>query len=294
MNHDPRTTLRRHGLRARRAFSQNFLRAPHVADRIVASLGRPDGGIVLELGPGTGALTRPLLGAGLHVIALELDPAMRALLRAEFPESLASGTLRVLEGDASELDLEVVAAEARCEQIPVVGNLPYAVTGAILRRLVEGAERIPLATIMVQQEVAERLLASPGRRAYGLPSLFVQSCFEVERLLRVPPGAFHPPPKVWSAVVRLRRLATPRARLTPAFEAVARAAFGRRRKTLRNALAPLLARSERPRIAEAIAAAKIQPDARGETLSVEDFDRLASSFAPLLAHKPRAPGSTPR
>ncbi len=286
MSRDPRETLRRHGLRARRSLSQNFLRAPHVARRIAAALELPTGSTVLELGPGTGALTRPLLDMGFRVLALELDPAMRALLHEEFSEAIDSGALCILEGDAAALDVTAFADARGLEETPVAGNLPYAVTGAILRRLVEGAERVPVAVLMVQQEVADRLLADPGSRTYGLASLFVQARFHVERLLRVPPGAFHPPPKVWSAVVRLRRHPTPRARITPAFEAVVRAAFAQRRKTLRNALAPLVEGSRRPSLEACLRKADIDPRARGETLSVEQFERLAVLLKPWLRAAP--------
>ncbi len=273
MGHDPRQSLRSRGLRARKGLSQNFLRAPHVAERMAEALRRAGHPTVLEIGPGTGALTRPLLARGLRVLALERDPRMVALLGEELAAAVAEGRLALREGDARRIDLPALADEHGLAELPVGGNLPYAITGTLLRRLVEGADVVPLAVVMVQQEVADRLLAPAGSRAYGAPTVFVSARYRVERLLRVPATAFHPPPRVWSAVLALRRLEQPRAPVDAAFEQVVRAAFGQRRKTLRNALRPL--GLPREALEETLRTLGVGDDARGETLAVEQFDALA-------------------
>ena len=283
MGHDPRRSLRSRGLRARRGLSQNFLRAPHVAERMAEALRRTGDPTVLEIGPGTGALTRPLLARGLRVLALERDPRMVALLGEELATAIDAGRLELIEGDARRVDLPGLAAKHGLAQLPVGGNLPYAITGTLLRRLVDGADVVPLAVVMVQQEVAERLLSPPGSRAYGAPTVFVSARYRVERLLRVPPTAFHPPPKVWSAVLALRRRERPRATVDEAFERVVRAAFGQRRKTLRNALRPL--GLPREALEDRLRSLGIEEAARGETLDVEQFDALAD----LLRGEPPGP-----
>jgi 16S rRNA (adenine1518-N6/adenine1519-N6)-dimethyltransferase len=258
---DPRRALARHGLAPKRAFSQNFLVSRHAVERIVDALDVREGTAVVELGPGLGTLTRALLGAGATVRAIEADPAMRAVLEADL---VAEGwPLTVLDGDAATF---VPEAGER-----VVGNLPYAVTGAILRNLVGARDRIERAVVMVQKEVGQRLMAAPGGKTYGALTVFTQAAFAIERVVAVPAGAFHPKPKVDSAVLRLTPHATPRAVETPMFRRVVRAAFQARRKTLRNALGSL--GLDKAKVTEALGE---WAKARGETLGVEDFAALAA------------------
>ncbi len=265
---DPRRVLARHGLAPKRSFSQNFLISEAAVVRIAEAVGPAPGEPVIELGPGLGTLTGALLRAGADVLAIEQDRAMIAVLAAE----LRTPRLRVVEGDAVTVDYAALAAGLGVARVAVVGNLPYAVTGGILRGLTEARTHVSRAVVMVQREVRDRLLAAPGTGEYGALTVFVQGAFAVTPVVSVPPGAFHPAPKVASAVVKLVPLAVPRAAETPALRAVVRAVFDARRKTLRNALGRAFG-SERA--ADALAALDLDPQRRGETLAVEQFAALA-------------------
>jgi 16S rRNA (adenine1518-N6/adenine1519-N6)-dimethyltransferase len=162
--------------------------------------------------------------------------------------------------------------------VTVVGNLPYAITGGILRNLVEQRSHIAQAVVMVQREVRDRLIAVPATREYGALTVFTTAAFRVETVLKLPPSALHPQPKVHSAVIRLVPHPTPRAEETTSFRTVVKAAFEQRRKTLRNALGARLGQEHAD---QALAAASIDPVRRGETLSVEDFARIAASLDAL-------------
>ncbi|HJL25498.1 MAG TPA: 16S rRNA (adenine(1518)-N(6)/adenine(1519)-N(6))-dimethyltransferase RsmA [Polyangiaceae bacterium LLY-WYZ-15_(1-7)] len=268
---DPRRVLARHGLRPSRRFSQNFLVSEGVVERIAEALGPAEGERVVELGPGAGTLTAALLRRGARVLALEMDRRMLGLLEAELGEEPG---LELREGDAAALDLAELGLAG---PVAVCGNLPYAVTGAIFRRLVAQRERVDRAVLMIQREVRDRLLAEPGTKAYGALTVFTTAAFAVEPVMLVKPGAFHPPPKVTSAVLRLRP--APWAEETPAFRAVVSAAFEKRRKTLRNALGALAPREVLDPAFEAVG---IDPRRRGETLSVEEFAALAATLEPAL------------
>jgi 16S rRNA (adenine1518-N6/adenine1519-N6)-dimethyltransferase len=174
-------------------------------------------------------------------------------------------------GDAADVDYAALKREPS-EKLCVVGNLPYAITGAILRNLVDSRPHISRAIVMVQREVRDRLIALPGTKEYGALTVFTTAAFKVQTVLKLPPSAFHPPPKVHSAVVRLDAQDKPRAEETLAFRTVVKAAFEQRRKTLRNALRAAI--DERAEVA--LAKADIDPMRRGETLSVEEFARLAA------------------
>lgn len=269
---DPRRVLGRYGMQPKASFSQNFLVARDVVDDIVEALSLAPGKPVVELGAGLGTLTAGILRAGARVFAVEQDRDMIRVLGAELGE--VDG-FELVPGDAASIDLEALAARAG-GKITVAGNLPYAITGAILRHLVEHRRLLDRAVIMVQREVRDRLVSPPGTKSYGALTVFVRAAFEIEPVRIVKPGAFHPPPKVDSAVVRLVARERPLAEETDAFRAVVRGAFEQRRKTLRNAL--LGAYRDPARVDAALAAAGIDGKVRGETLSVEDFDRLARAF----------------
>ena len=267
---DPRRVMRRHGLVPKRSFSQNFLVSRHAVDKIVEALApRPDE-LTVELGPGLGTLTAALLRAGARVLAVERDRDMLAVLAEDLG---GVPGLELREGDAAALDLSALAREHG--PIALVGNLPYAITGAILRNLVEHRGATSRAVIMVQREVRDRLLAPPGGKTYGALTVFASAAFAIEPVIKVPAGAFHPPPKVDSAVVRLVPHVPPRAEETAAFREVVRAAFGTRRKTLRNALRTL---GDGERADGALAAAGIDPVRRAETLTVEELGSLARAW----------------
>jgi len=228
---DPRTALRRHGLSPKAAFSQNFLVSSSAVRTIVAAAAPAPGEFVVELGAGLGTLTAALLEAGAHVTAIERDPDMIQVLTAD----LVPRGLVLRPGDAAAVDYAALLGD-RSGRACVVGNLPYAITGAILRNLVDSRALLSRAIVMVQREVRDRLIAAPGTAQYGALTVFTTAAFGVQTVLKLPPSAFHPQPRVHSAVVRLDVLPTPRAEETAAFRVVVKAAFEQRRKTLRNAL----------------------------------------------------------
>jgi 16S rRNA (adenine1518-N6/adenine1519-N6)-dimethyltransferase len=271
--------LRQAGLRPKKSFGQNFLVAESVA-RAIAEACVPEAergrARVLEIGAGTGALTRLLAERARSVVAVERDRDLVPVLEKE----LADTGVKVLEADAQSLDLEAVFGGADPGSPRVLcGNLPYAITGPLLRLAVEAAPRLERVVFLVQAEVAERLVASPGTKAWGALSVFVRAAYDARRVLRASPGAFHPPPEVTSALVSLVPLRPPRAAETDTFRALVRGAFSARRKTLRNAwssLAPSAAA-----LARAAEKAGVSLDARGETLDVDAFARMARELEVL-------------
>jgi len=262
--------LRRHGLRPKRHFGQNFLLDRRLAARI-AEHAAPEGALVVEIGAGLGALTKPLLERARTVVALERDRELVPILRQEFEADVASGRLIVVEADAKRFDYsETFAAVAPPRAL--AGNLPYNLTGPLLERIGGLANVIERATVLVQLEVADRLAASPGTAAYGALTVFVQAAFRVRRAFVVRSGAFHPAPEVDSALVVLEPHAEPLAEETPAFRALVKGAFGQRRKTLRNAWSTL---DSDGAVQAAAGRAGIDLSLRGETLAVTDFARMA-------------------
>ncbi|MFT3922378.1 MAG: 16S rRNA (adenine(1518)-N(6)/adenine(1519)-N(6))-dimethyltransferase RsmA [Myxococcales bacterium] len=266
---DPRRVLARHGLAPKRGFSQNFLTARSVVERIVDALALRPGEPVVELGPGLGTLTAALLRAGAQVTAVDMDHDMLRVLGQELGHVAG---FRVLEGDATQVNLAELAGGG---SIAVAGNLPYAVTGGIFRRLVSQYRHVDRAVLMVQREVRDRLLAEAGTKAYGALTVFTRGVFEARSVCIVPGGAFHPPPKVESAVVAL----APRKRVIDVerrgFERSVRASFEARRKTLRNALQ----RAYPTELVDAaLERASIDGKRRGETLSPEEFEQLGAAF----------------
>jgi len=268
---DPRRVLARHGLAPRRRFSQNFLVAERVVSRIAAATDATEGDVVIELGAGLGTLTRVLLETGATVVAVDQDPAMLAVLAAELG---GEDRVKILAGDATTIDLAALRARTRSPLI-VAGNLPYAVTGEILRNLMAHAHVLERAIVMVQREVAARLVAKPATRAYGALTVFASRTFTIDKMFDVSPASFHPRPEVHSSVVAL----VPRANVpleSNSFRAVVRASFDARRKTLRNAL---IQASTAAQTDDVLSAANLKGERRGETLSVEEFERLAHAWA---------------
>ncbi len=266
---DPRRVLGRHGLAPKRSFSQNFLVSKSAVERIVGALALAPSERVVELGPGLGTLTGALLRAGARVIAVDADRDMLAVLAAELGHSPA---LDARHGDATDVDFAQLAEGAR---IAVAGNLPYAVTGGIFRRIVDQHTHVDRAVLMVQREVRDRLIAEPGTKAYGALSVFVGGVFTIKSVCIVPAGAFYPAPRVDSAVVLLKARSDPFDVSRPSFVACVRASFEARRKTLRNALLRI---HEPARVDAGLEAAGIDGKRRGETLSVAEFDKLARAL----------------
>lgn len=253
--------------RPNKRLGQHFLHDPAIIARILAALApRPDEHFV-EIGPGRGALTRPLAASGARLTAIELDRALAATLAAD--PALAG--VNVLRADALAVDYRALAADA---PVRIVGNLPYNISSPLLFRFLEAAERVRDMTLMLQREVVERMTAPPATRAYGRLTVMLAAHCTVRRLFTVGAGAFTPPPRVESALVRLVPHAAPP--FDPGdwalFERLVRLGFGARRKTLRNALRGVAS-------AEAIAAAGLDPGARPDTLAAADYARLARRLA---------------
>ncbi|OLC37856.1 MAG: ribosomal RNA small subunit methyltransferase A [Candidatus Rokubacteria bacterium 13_1_40CM_4_69_5] len=225
----------------RRALGQHFLRDTGVARAIVDLVAPTTSDLVVEIGPGEGALTAELARRAGRVIALEVDRALVAGLALRFPG------VEVLEADARAWDYRALAAPAG-GRVLVVGNLPYSVGKPILAALIRARTAIHEMALMLQREVAERVAAPPGGKTYGSLSILTQLYCDARVASRVPPGAFRPPPQVESAVLHLRVLAAPRVPLVDErrFHSIVRAAFGQRRKTLANALAAGLGIGRKP------------------------------------------------
>jgi 16S rRNA (adenine1518-N6/adenine1519-N6)-dimethyltransferase len=272
-----RSTLRAAGLRARHGLSQNFLADPEVLEAILAEADPRPGRRILEIGPGLGLLTAGLLEAGAQVIAIELDHGLAAFLRERFAEPLETGDLRLIEGDALDQDL------VRMVEPPydVVANLPYHITSPTLHALLGRAPRPHRAVLMVQREVAERVAAPPGRMSYL--SVFVQYHAWVRIAFLVPSGSFEPEPAVESAVIVVEPYDADD-RLVPSAEdefwRLVQAAFRERRKMIHNVLARQLP-IDSARVTAALAAARIDPDRRPQTLAVGEWLALHEALGPI-------------
>ncbi len=284
-----RALLRAAGLAPKKSFGQSFL----VSDAAILAIARacvPDDEIgrarVVELGAGVGALTAELLSRAERVTAIERDRDLLPVLANAFAAEIARGALLLLEQDAQKLDVAACFEGATGPRV-LCGNLPYQITGKLLRLATAHAAGIDRAVFMVQREVADRLTAAPGDKDYGALTVFIRAAFEPALLRVVPPGAFHPPPRVTSAVVTLTPLRPPRAEETAAFRELVKAGFATRRKTLRNAwraLAPDL-----PTLEQAAARAGVSLDARAETLDVAAFARMATALHDVGSDVPLTP-----
>ena len=253
----------------RKRFGQHFLHDPAVVQRIVAAVAPQPGEHLVEIGPGEGAITFELLRAAGRLDAIELDRDLVAPLRER---SVGLGELVLHSADALRFDFRPLAGAGGT--LRLVGNLPYNISTPLLFHLLDQADCIHDMHFMLQKEVVERMAARPGGRDYGRLSVMLQARCTVTPLFTVGPGAFRPPPKVDSAVVRVVPLAQPPDIADPAlFAGLVAAAFAQRRKTLRNTLKGHLD-------AETIAALGIDPGARAETLALGDFVRLAAACKP--------------
>jgi len=253
----------------RKRFGQHFLHDPGILQRIVELISPRPGEHLIEIGPGEGALTLPLLRAARQLTAIELDRDLIEPLRAKTREI---GALTIINADVLNVDFGALAQGAA---LRIVGNLPYNISTPILFHCLQHAHAIHDMHFMLQKEVVDRMAAAPGSKTYGRLSVMLQLRCSVEPLLRVPPGAFRPPPKVDSAVVRLAPLpaaAWPQVD-SELLDRVVRAAFGQRRKTLANALGELAS-------ADAISAAGVDPRARAEQIEPAAFVAIARQLSP--------------
>lgn len=261
-----RESLEAHGLLANKGLGQHFLLDLNITRKIARLAGPLEGRTVLEIGPGPGGLTRALLEAGARVVAIEKDARFLPLLNTL--QEASGGRLEVHLADALKVDEAVLSAG---EPASVVSNLPYNVGTALLIKWLTGPWRPQSMTLMFQKEVAERIVARPGDEAFGRLALIAQVMCEARIVMDAPARAFTPPPKVDSAVVRLDpRSDPPEPSRVAVMEAVSQAAFGQRRKMLRSSLKALGG-------ADLCEAAGIDPTRRAETLSLDEFLRLADA-----------------
>jgi 16S rRNA (adenine1518-N6/adenine1519-N6)-dimethyltransferase len=266
-------------MRANKRYGQHFLQGAW-ADKLVTAIAPTPADRFLEIGPGPGALTLRLARNVSHLTAVEVDAQMVAELRPRLP-----GNVDLVQQDFLDFDLGPVAAAAT-RGLRIAGNLPYNAASPILIKLLAARRsglRITDATLMVQREVADRIEGQPGTKAFGTLSIFVQLRADVRRLMTLPPGAFRPAPKVHSAVLRLE-FREPQVSMLhePTFEALVRAIFTQRRKTIANALRPFAeARGIDPR--DAIARAALDGTRRPEALQITDLARLADVFSSQLS-----------
>jgi 16S rRNA (adenine1518-N6/adenine1519-N6)-dimethyltransferase len=257
-------------MRARKRFGQHFLHDPAVLDRIAHAIAPRADEALVEIGPGRGALTRALLDSEARSLdAIEIDRDLVPQLQTEFADE---PRFTIHEADALAFDFTALARERGAERLRIVGNLPYNISTPLLFHLLKHIDAIDDMHVMLQREVVNRIAAAPGNGDYGRLTVMLAPWLEAESLFDVGPGAFQPPPKVWSAVVRLTARREPAFAVSPRFAAVVASAFSHRRKTLRNALKGVVSAAQ-------IESCDVDPNARPETIAPEAFNRLAQSLA---------------
>jgi 16S rRNA (adenine1518-N6/adenine1519-N6)-dimethyltransferase len=257
---------------ARKRFGQNFLVSPGIIRKIVDAIAPRSGDTVVEIGPGLGAITEPLLERIDHLHVVEIDRDLIARLAKRFPPE----RLSIHEGDALEFDFGALKGAG---PLKIVGNLPYNISSPLLFHLVAFAPQVHDMHFMLQKEVVDRMVAEPGNREFGRLSVMLQYHYHMERLFVVPPGAFNPAPKVDSAIVRMipKKVGAGDTVDDPArdpalFARVVTAAFSQRRKMLRNTLREFISEAD-------LAELGITPTARAEDIAVADYVRLANALA---------------
>ncbi len=264
-------------MRTRKRLGQHFLADPRIGRRIVeAAQLRPED-IVLEIGPGRGALTRFLCERVARVLAVEIDEALVRHLASRWPHA----TLTLIAGDILTLNLdELLDREGITIPVRVVGNLPYSMATAILHHMLRFRARLRDMTVMLQREVADRILSPPGSRPYGSLSVFIQYFCEGRRLFTVSPSAFRPPPHVFSTLVHLRIRERPAVDVPDEsfFFDLVRALFAERRKTILNNLKHAALWLRVNDVASAVQRADLDPMRRAETLTLEELARLAHAL----------------
>ena len=280
MTHEKtRITLKRKGLAPNKKLGQNFLVHEHTPRRIVELAGLFPEDQVVEVGVGLGALTRPLAAAVARVIGLEADSG---IIRLHQEQQDLPANVQLLHADVLKVDFADLVEPG--QRLKIVANLPYSISTPFLFRLIDHAPLMDFAVVMLQKEVAQRLMAQPGTKDYGAPTVLLASCAEVRLLLKVHPADFHPRPKVDSVVVRIgfhplpERVQTLAAYDRKLFSRVVHGAFGQRRKTLLNALDSAALIAGKQELARRIEAAGIAPSVRAETLTLEDFVRLTRAI----------------
>lgn len=277
--------LAKHGFTFKKSLGQNFLTEPNILRKIVATAAIDDQTNVIEVGPGIGALTEQLAKHARQVLAFEIDDRLIPVLQ----DTLAPySNIQVIHQDVLQADLSTMIREAFTDERPikVVANLPYYITTPIMMHFLESQAPIQEMVVMMQKEVADRISAVPGTKAYGSLSIAVQYYMEAELAFIVPKTVFVPQPNVDSAILKLTRRATPAVEVTDEkeFFKLTKAAFQLRRKTLWNNLQNSYGKDEKTKewLKASLAASEIDPTRRGETLSLAEFARLSNE---MLAHK---------
>ncbi|MCB2147742.1 MAG: 16S rRNA (adenine(1518)-N(6)/adenine(1519)-N(6))-dimethyltransferase RsmA [Deltaproteobacteria bacterium] len=274
----PRALLTAWNIQAKKQLGQNFLNDPNVARAIVNKAGIAGDDVVLEIGPGLGAMTVPAAAVACRVIAVDKDDRLIDLLRTEL---LAAGieNVEIREADILRVDLDAIAREAG-RPLVVLGNLPYNISSQVVVQLIHARRRIDRAVLMLQKEMAQRICAGPGSKDYGRLSVMLGYCAETKVLMQVRAPLFFPAPKVDSTVVGIRFAGPPP--LPADDEAllfrVVKAAFGKRRKTLRNALSQSDLKLEPAICEQLLEKARIDHQRRAESLSVAEFVRLSNGI----------------
>jgi 16S rRNA (adenine1518-N6/adenine1519-N6)-dimethyltransferase len=279
-----RAALRESEFRPRKRLGQNFLVHEHVLEAIVDLLALKTDDLVLEIGPGLGALTRRLVDRAAGVWAVEVDPFL--IGRLQESDLIAHPKFHLISGDILKVPLAEILPK---DKIKLIGNLPYSISTPVLFRVLELRAYFSSIVLMVQKEVADRIASAPGAKTYGTLSVWCQIHGRVTKKLQVSPEAFFPQPKVRSTVLEMELY--PRARIPPeemtVLRGLLRAAFGQRRKTLGNVMGKWL-KSGRDEVEEFLRSQNIDPQRRGETLSIDNFINLTHALAAshLLSGQP--------
>ena len=276
----PKTPYGYGGVRPQKSLGQNFLVDEGVIDAIVCGCGADEGALVIEIGPGTGALTLPLSERAGFLAAVELDESLIEPLRVK---TFGSDNVRIIHEDILKLDIDGLIAEIKdlydINSVRVVGNLPYYITTPIIMKLLETAHGIDSITVMMQKEVADRIAAEPGERAGGAITYSVHYYAEVSKVTDAPRECFYPAPKVDSEVLRLDIRKEPAVKTDNAdfmFKCI-KTGFSQRRKTLLNALSAMEG-TDKKKVSEALSASGIDENRRAETLSLAEFAALANNL----------------
>jgi 16S rRNA (adenine1518-N6/adenine1519-N6)-dimethyltransferase len=275
----PLKALKILGKKPSKTLGQHFLLHRATAEKIAGTINPRPGDVVVEIGAGLGALTLPLSKSGAHVIAIELDQELAEFLRKEIQEK----NVRVECNDILSFNLIKLHHHFN-KKLKIIGNLPYNISSAIVFKLMEAAPCIQEAVLMLQNEVAERVLAAPGGKEYGILSVMVRYHSEPRRVMRVKPSQFHPPPRVDSQVVSFTFRPCPlKPKVDPSWLLqVVKAAFSHRRKTIKNSLLSSNLAKQTPEVVDiSLKSAAIEPSQRPESLTLEDFLRLAEGLAKM-------------
>jgi 16S rRNA (adenine1518-N6/adenine1519-N6)-dimethyltransferase len=254
-------------IQARKRFGQHFLHDQTVLQRIVQAVNPAPGERIVEIGPGQGALTAALLARAGHLDAVEIDRDLAAMLHQRWPD-----TLTLHQADALKFDFAALARE-RGGPLRIVGNLPYNISTPLLFHLLKAVDHVADMHVMLQKEVVDRMAAAPGADDYGRLTVMLAPHLDVQSLFDVGPGAFQPPPRVWSAVARLTVRPTPLFQIPEAYGRIVAAAFSQRRKTIRNSLRGLVG-------PDAWEITGIDSGARPEVLAPTQFAALAALAQP--------------